>query len=332
MDVELILHKLEEFGYVSLNRITGDWYSLRCPFHKDGKENRPSCGVLLVDQYKNGQLYPAGLWHCFTCGFSGTMQEAVSKILKLHNVGKDAVDWLTENIPGFVAESEEVDDLIPSQMVNAIISKYAIEYVKSISSEHEQNFVSEEELASYRYTVPYMYQRKLTDEIISKYDIGYDAHWIPSGRKKEVPCITIPVRDKFGRTLFFCRRSIEGKLYNYPQGVTKPVFGVDMLPNGCKSVIICESAINALTAEVYGYDAVALLGTGNGYQIQQLKELGVNEFVICMDGDDAGRNATEKLKRNLSKVALVWTIHMPDGKDLNDCSKEEFNHLYEERD
>ena len=332
MDIEFVLNKLQSFGLIRLHRISGNWYISYCPFHSNGGEKRPSSGFLLQDEYRNGISYKAGFFHCFACGRAMPFMDAIKEILKLHNVDKDAVSWLTENIPGFVAESEEVDDLIPSQMVNAIISKYAIDYVKSISSEHAQNFVSEEELASYRYTVPYMYQRKLTDEIIAKYDIGYDAHWIPSGRKKEVPCITIPVRDKFGRTLFFCRRSIEGKLYNYPQGVTKPVFGVDMLPNDCKSVIICESAINALTAEVYGYDAVALLGTGNGYQIQQLKELGVNEFVICMDGDDAGRNATEKLKRNLSKVALVWTIHMPDGKDLNDCSKEEFDHLYEERD
>ena len=61
MDVERILRKLEEMEYVRLSRITGDYYTVYCPFHKDGKERKPSCGVLLREQYKTGQRYPAGL-------------------------------------------------------------------------------------------------------------------------------------------------------------------------------------------------------------------------------------------------------------------------------
>ena len=113
-----------------------------------------------------------------------------------------------------------------------------------------------------------------------------------------------------GNTLFFCRRSVKGKIYNYPQGVTKPVFGIDMIPEGTTSLIICESCINCLTAVSYGYNAVALMGTGNAYQIQQLKELGVADFIICTDGDEAGRRAANKLKNQLSSIAMVWMIPM----------------------
>jgi DNA primase len=119
-------------------------------------------------------------------------------------------------------------------------------------------------------------------------------------------------------------------LYNYPEGVEKPVFGIDRVQSG-EPVIICESAINALTARVYGYQAVALLGTGNSYQAQQLKELGVNDYVLCFDGDEAGHKATEKWRKILRKTSFVWAIKMPDGKDLNDCTKEEFDALYAER-
>ena len=146
-----------------------------------------------------------------------------------------------------------------------------------------------------------------------------------------MPCITFPVRDAEGRTLFFCRRSVEGKLYNYPNGVTKPVYGLDMIPADCKSVIICESIINALTLWVWGYVAVALMGTGNQYQLTQLKRLGVREFVLCMDGDEAGRKANSKLKNALKQVAIVSTVDMPDGKDVNDLDKSDFDNLYELR-
>ena len=71
------------------------------------------------------------------------------------------------------------------------------------------------------------------------------------------------------------------------------------------------------------------MGTGNAYQIDQLKRLGIQEFVLCMDPDDAGRRGAKKLKNALKSVALVWNISLPDGKDLNDLeSKAEFDYYY----
>ena len=193
---------------------------------------------------------------------------------------------------------------------------------------YQKKYVSEEELASYRFTVPYMYERKLTDPIIEKYDVGFDGKFIPPGRKKPLPCVTFPVRDETGGTLFFCRRSIEGKFFNYPEGVEKPVYGLYELPSNCAEVIICESVFNALTCEVYGKHAVALLGTGNTRQIDQLKRLGVRNYVICLDNDPAGRKGTEKLKKALSKSGFVWVMTVPEGKDVNDLTYQEFMECY----
>lgn len=328
MDVEKVVDKLSEFGLIKTNRISGNWYSIYCPFHNDGNERRPSCGVLLHDEWRGGVKYPEGLFHCFTCGSAYTLVEAVSKILKLKGNPSNGIDWLKDNIPDFDLDDDDDSDLVSLNLIESLQTKYA---VKTLLDKQPVAYVSEEELSKYRYTVPYMYQRKLTDEVIQKYDIGVDLNWVPPGRSKPVPCITFPVRDKSMQTLFLCRRSIEGKLFNYPEGVTKPVYGIEMLPNNCKSVVICESCFNALTAVVYGYNAVALLGTSNAFQIEQLRRLGTSEFVLCMDGDDAGRRASRKLKRALSDVAIVWTINMPDGKDLNDCTKEEFDSLYMSR-
>lgn len=71
-----------------------------------------------------------------------------------------------------------------------------------------------------------------------------------------------------------------------------------------------------------------MLGTGNSYQIQQLQELGVHEFILAFDPDEAGRRATAKLKRALKSVAIVWEFEgIPIGKDINNLSLEEFNAL-----
>lgn len=326
--VTATVEKLAELKMLRPNRISNDWYSCYCPFHAGGQEKKPAFGILLQDQYKAGQNYPAGWCHCFACGYVKTLPEMITDLLKLKNVSLDGFEWLKENIPGF-EENNEFEFLIPEGIMQSLNNSYAVEYLNERIKGPQHQYVSEEELASYRFTVPYMYERKLTDAVIEKYDIGFDANFILPGRKKPTPCITMPVHDSEGHVLFFCRRCIEVKIYNYPTNVTKPVYGIYQLPKGCKSVVICESIINALTAVSYGYNAVALMGTGNAYQIDQLKKLGVQEFVLCLDPDDAGRRGAAKLKNALKSVAIVWNINLPDGRDLNDLeNKAEFDYYY----
>lgn len=331
MEVEPILHKLESMGLIRLSKPSGDYYQVYCPIHNDGKERKPSCGVLLHEQYKNGNKYPAGFTHCFSCGWAKSLPDTITELLKRKNISKSGLDWLKENIPGFDGDISEFDYLLPKELSATLQNKFVLDYIKAQSAKTTQTYVSEQELATYRLTVPYMYQRGLTDEIIAKYDIGFDANFIPEGRKKPLPCITFPVKDIKGNTLFLCRRSVEGKFFHYPRGVEKSVYGLYELPKGVKSVLVCESCFNALTAIKYGYNAVALLGTGTTYEIEQLKRLGVQEFVLCLDGDEAGQRGAAKLKKALRSVAIVWNIQMPADKDVNDCTKEEFDKFYGSR-
>lgn len=328
-DVIDVLEKLQTLGFIKLGKISNNYYTAHCPFHKDGQERRPSFGVLLRDEYRNRQHYPIGWSNCFTCGWHGTLPEMVSEILKRRSITQTGLEWLTENIPGF-SPDQEFESLIPNDLMKATQEKFAVNYIQELTNK-STSYVSEEELASYRFTVDYMYERKLTDEIIEKYDVGYDANFVPYGRSKPVPCITFPVHDRDGNTLFICRRSIQGKMYNYPTGVTKPLYGVDMIPPGTHSVFICESIINSLTLSSWGFQSVALMGTGNPVQMQQLRELGAREYNVCTDGDEAGVRAAKKLKNALSKNALIWVVPMPPGKDINDLTYEEFMNQYSQR-
>lgn len=322
------VEKLSELKMLRKSRIANNWYTCYCPFHAGGQEKKPAFGILLQEQFKGGQHYPAGWSHCFACGYVKMLPEMISDLLKLNNVSLDGFQWLKDNIPGF-EEDSAFDFLIPEDLMKTVNDNYAVEYLNARLNASKPQYVSEEELASYRFTVPYMYERKLTDYVIEKYDIGFDPNFVFPGRKKATPCITMPVHDQNGNVLFFCRRAIEAKLFNYPENVLKPVYGLFQLPKGCKSVVVCESIINALTAVSYGYVAVALMGTGNAYQIEQLKRLGVQEFIICLDPDDAGRKGTAKLKRALKSVALVWVMNLPEGRDVNELNgKAEFDYYY----
>ena len=184
MDVEAILHKLEDEQLIRLNRPIGEYYSIYCPMpHTGGHyETRPSCGVLLHDQYKNGRLTPAGWTHCFSCGWAKPLPDTLTEILKRKNISKTGLDWLKENIPDFDGEVGNFDYLVPQELSSALQSKYAIDYINSKIISESSNYVSEQELASYRLTVPYMYQRGLTDEIIEKYEIAFLLCQEPKGR------------------------------------------------------------------------------------------------------------------------------------------------------
>lgn len=282
-----------------------------CPIHGDGQERKPSCGI---STKQNGNI-PAGTVHCFTCGYTADLEAMVSHCFGKDDYGAFGREWLVKNF-----------------------LTVAVEFRKDVVLDFERkvtpatpDFVPEETLNGYRFYHDYMYKRKLTDEVISMFDVGYDDGFILSrkGGQKKIQCITFPVRDIAGRTLFIARRSVNTKFFHYPPEVKKPVYGLFELPHNADTVIICESIINALTCYVYGKPAVALLGLGTEYQMEQLRKLPTRKFIIALDGDAAGQAATQRIKKALSGRKLVTQYIVPNGKDINDLSFEEFSGLVE---
>ena len=81
----------------------------------------------------------------------------------------------------------------------------------------------------------------------------------------------------------------------------------------------------------WGYDSVGLFGTGSAHQYQVLKESGLRKFVLCFDGDEAGRKGASRFIKNMSDIfPLVQVVQVPNGKDINDLTTEEFDELYED--
>ena len=290
---------------------SGNNIQTNCPFHKEGQERKPSFGI-----NKN-----TGECHCFGCGWSGTLSEMISNCFGKDDFGVYGNKWLIRNFLSVAVESRPDID----------VDFYRR---KKITSETKK-YISEQELDSYRYTHPYMYKRKLTDEIIDLFDVGYD---------KSTDCITFPNRDINGNCLFIARRSVKTKFFNYPQDVEKPVYGlyelnatrnvnghnVHILPNFPNEIIICESMLDALTCWVYGKYAVALNGTGNENQFKTLRNMPNRKFILATDMDEAGLKARERIRQSLSNKLVteyVWDINV--AKDINDMNKEYFDSLKE---
>lgn len=289
---DLLKHGINRFKHI---KRVGDELQVTCPMHKDGNENKPSAGILLSDK---GDV-PAGTIHCFSCNYTASLPKLISDCFGVDNI-EFGNAWLETNFDN--KNIEERNTLI----------------IPERDKVKPREFVSELELENYRYYHPYMYKRKLTDEIISKFDVGFDVN---------TNCITFPTNDEYGNCLFITRRSVEKKFFNYPKDVEKPVYGLDKLPVGCKSVIICESIINALTCWVYGFPAVALLGLGTEHQYQILKRSGIRNFILGFDGDVAGENGAKKFIKNFKQNYSIKKLNLPQGKDINDLTKEEFEKL-----
>lgn len=312
---------LQEQGREILHKIkkSGNNIQVCCPIHNQGQERNPSCGIITIKR----KDYPAGTFNCFACGAKGSFEYFVSKCFQYEDPAFGR-KWLLDNfVQGDLYERPELPlDFSRPNILEKNIPQF--------------EYISEEELASYRYYHPYMFQRKLTHEVIDKYDVGYQKDFRlvtinEDGTRKIWPpceCLTFPVKDKYGNCLFVSRRAIYSKNFYLPANMEKPVYGIYELPHGCEDVIICESVINALTCVGYGRPAVALFGTGNDHQIKQLNSLPIRHFILALDPDKAGNKGTWKLKYKLKNKLLTKFI-IPQGKDINDLTYDEFLRLPE---
>ena len=174
VDRQRALYGLSPF---TKRRDSGKDIQVCCPYHN---ERRPSAGIRKSD----------GLFHCFACGETHTLQELISHCFEKYDdiVGAFGWQWLLKNFA-----SVRVEDRKPIEL-NITRGQKKIE---------EQTYVSEEELDSYRYYHPYWAKRGITDErIIELFDLGVDL---------QTNEVTMPNYNKNGNCVFVARRSIKTK-------------------------------------------------------------------------------------------------------------------------
>lgn len=288
--------ELTQRGINKLDKIVdprgGSNVLITCPYHKNGQERKPSCGVLLYGDANTVQ----GQVHCFTCGTTVSFTKFISDCFGILDDGQYGEQWILDN---FIA--------VTSRELGIELSTDR----KKVT----QQYVSEEELAKYRFYHPYMFRRKLTEEVINAFDIGYD---------KSTDCITFPVKDKRGNVVFVARRSVTGKFFNYPKDCEKPVYALDKITDEHRKVVVVESFINCLTLWSWGIPAIALLGTGTSEQYKILEKTNIRELLLAFDGDEAGRKGAARMKAHLGPYKFIKVIQIPDGKDVNDLTEDEF--------
>lgn len=307
---DLAQHGVDRFH---IFRNNGENIQTNCPFHKNGQERKPSFGV-------NGEIDKC---HCFSCGWSGTIEEMISELYGYQDEGKFGKRWLIKRFN--TVEIETRPNIMEGFNFRQIHSCNCNRRNNICDSEYNRDcdrYIGEVELDKYRYIHPYMYERKMDDRVIEIFGVGYD---------KETECITFPIRDKNGNCLFIARRSVNTKFFSYPQGVEKPLYGLyelyqlDEFP---KEIYICESMIDAITIWTHcDKYAVALNGLGNDLQFSQLNDMPNRTFILATDNDSAGIKARIRLKKYITNKIIKEIILPSNRKDINECTYNEFENI-----
>ena len=302
---DLAQHGIDRFH---IFRNNGENIQTNCPFHKNGQERKPSFGV-------NGEIDKC---HCFSCGWAGTIEEMISELYGYQDEGKFGKRWLIKRFNTVEIETRPniMEGFNGRIIKNDILGGRCSSNICDRISNNKDTFITDEELDKYRYIHPYMYERGLTDEIIERFDIGYDRE------RKE---ITFPVRDIEGRCVFVAGRSVERKFFRLPREIDKPLYQAYMFVKGkYKTAFITESFLNCLTCWKYDKPAMAMIGTGNKKQYEILNKLPVREYILAFDPDEAGRKATERFRKNVHGKIIKELVYT-DNRDINDLQEEFLN-------
>ena len=278
-----------------IKKVDDNDIAVSCPIHKNGQEQHPSCMIYCKD---NDDAVRYGTAHCFTCGYKANLAKFVGDCFDQdESFGKE---WLVERFGTLYNNNY---NLLPEFEITKSSPKY----------------INESILNQYNYYHPYMWQRKLSKEIVDKFEVGYD---------KASDSITFPIRDEHNKLVMITKRNTKSKRFFIPKDVDKPVYLLnECIKENIDCVYVAESQINALTLWSWGYPAIGLIGTGSEHQYNILNKSGIRTYILCFDGDEAGDKGRNRFFKNIRDDVLIGYINVPKGKDINDLTAEEFSIL-----
>lgn len=292
--------------YIHLKRSGRNYFGL-CPFHN---EKSPSFSVSPDKQ----------IFHCFGCGVGGNVITFVSKI---EGIGyREAIENLAERsgivLPKLVSSGDQKKEELKSKVYK--VNSYALKYY------HEKLYQKESKIAQ-----DYIKQRKLNNETLESYNIGYSGSWdelskelkkqgfgdeeiIESGLANKNNQgkfidryrnrLMIPILDVRNRVIGFGGRILieredkkEAKYINSPENVVyskgRNLFGLNVAKKGdTKNLLIVEGYMDVISLHQRGItNVVASLGTALTEAQGWLLRKNAEKVILGFDSDEAGQNA-----------------------------------------
>ncbi len=260
-----------------------DQFNISCPFHID---ELPSCSINVA----------LGKWICFAgCG-QGSLVSFLSKF-----TGQD-IQKVQQNIANSAVEFD----------FDFFEDEFPIDWMDNLPKE-----LSEVEYPGKRRMVPeWIFDRGFSRETLKAWDCGMN----------DYGDLIIPVYDAKQRLVGWMERRIDAlPKYLYSKGLRKSqlLFGEHKIQS-TQTICITEGALDTMWLTQNGYTSIALLGASFSYaQQNRLKALHPEEIVLCLDNDEAGQIAIDKINSCMRDSCMVSWLELPKKvKDVQDIRQQ----------
>lgn len=304
----------------------GKDFVVLCPFHQ---ENTPS---MVISPEKN-------LYHCFGCNAGGSV---IDWVMKTENLSlPHAVDKLRREL-GSVPAAEPlppVADIANEQERQALLHRVtgfyhhtllnapeAIAYLEKRRLNHPE-LVAQFRLGFANRTLGYrLPSKKLKDGAAIRAQLQTIGVMRDSGHEHLAGSLVVPVIDSHGQVRELYGRKLCDKLragtpkHLYLPGPHGGVWNEPALV-ASKSIILCESLIDAMSFWVAGYRNVTAAYGVNGFTEEMRESFirhGVKQVLIAFDNDAAGDEGAVKLASALAADGITpFRVVFPSGMDAN---------------
>ena len=161
---------------------------------------------------------------------------------------------------------------------------------------------------------PYLARRGIDRVTAAEFGVGFYGGPGLMNRR-----IVIPIRNAGGELVAYAGRSVDGALpkYRLPPGFQKghELFNIQRAAaTGSDTVIVVEGYFDCLRVYQAGFPCVvALMGSSLSVSQERILLERFKWVVLMLDGDAAGRAATQTISRRLSVHSPVGAIHLPEG-------------------
>ena len=284
---------------------TGTDFLCLCPFHHN------------TDSPAFAASYSKGLYVCYNqnCNSSGTILDLVMKLTNRNHF--EALRFISSNkMSEEEMLEEELKELLDDRPEFVEFSQLTLDSLYGYPKHHPD---VPESIAFKNY----LYSRKITDEAIDHFRIGWSC---------TQKMFTIPLHSPDGIPVGVIGRSVEGKAFknspNLPRN--KTLFNIHRAKREGGTIIVVESSLDAIRLWQAGFpNAVATLGGSiSDVNIQNLNRY-ASTIILMTDNDSAGRALGNTIANKLKNKNILWakydhnTVYPHMAKDVGDLTDEE---------
>lgn len=161
---------------------------------------------------------------------------------------------------------------------------------------------------------PYLAQRGIDSATAAEFGVGfYPGPGLMSGR------VVIPIHNLHGQLVAYAGRALDDRppKYKLPAGFRKTVEVFNLqraVASGAETVVVVEGYFDCMRVYQAGFPSVVALMGSSLSTVQQANLLRHFEHIVLMlDGDAAGRGASQAIAARLSGCCSVEVVRVPDG-------------------